>query len=153
MASFRIFRRPIIEAFNAMKSSRFIIGPALLATTKRIMNIEVNHMPRKGETSSYSMLKLIKTTFFAIFNNTTAPLKLITGIGVIISISSFGYATYLLVKYFLNQITVPGYTSLMLILLFILGIIVLILGILGEYTLRIINSLNNEQYNIRQSDG
>ena len=72
------------------------------------------------------------------------PLRAATLIGCITSLTGFLYAIYLIIKKIANGIMVPGYSSLMASILFIGGLIMLMLGLIGEYIGRIYISLNNQ---------
>ncbi len=72
------------------------------------------------------------------------PLRIATFVGCFTSLAGFLYALYLIIKKITNGIAVLGYSSLMASILFIGGLIMLMLGLIGEYIGRIYISLNSQ---------
>ena len=85
-----------------------------------------------------SMKRLIKYALDAIFSFSYKPLRLMTGIGVIISASGFALACFFIVRRLMGiEIAQTGFTTLVTLVLFIGGVQLIAIGILGEYLARI----------------
>lgn len=128
----------------------YVIG-LVLRTTKNIGNVEVTHRQRTVGCSGYTL----KALFALWFNGFTAfsiqPLRFATLIGVLCAGSGFLYGIYTIVKRLFDPNVPMGFSSLMAVLVFIGGMIMLMLGLIGEYVGRIYISLNNSpQYVIRE---
>lgn len=131
----------------------YVIG-LVLRTTKNIGNVEVKHRQREVGHSGYTM----KALFGLWFNGFTAfsiqPLRFATMVGVLCAGSGFLYGIYTIIKRLINPDVPIGFSSLMSALVFIGGMIMLMLGLIGEYVGRIYISLNNSpQYVIRELIG
>jgi dolichol-phosphate mannosyltransferase len=94
------------------------------------------HSRRAGE-SKYSVAKLFKLAFDGIVSFSTVPLKLALYVGLLVSAG--GFALILLIVYLRlrHSFDLPGWTSLMVIVLFLGGIQLITIGIIGEYVARI----------------
>jgi len=134
LTSFRIMRRQIAEAVCAHKTIKPIIGPLILMSTRRISNVKVEHQPRIHGTSSYKFIKLIRTTLDNIFSVSSMPLQIMSIMGLIFALGS----VVMLLIYFMLYITgkigkVPGFTTLVLLIIFFGGLTLFSIGLLGEY--------------------
>ena len=98
------------------------------STTKSVV-----HSSRTEGKSSYNLTKLFSLAFNIVIVNSDKPLKLIIKIGGGISLSSMLVATYFLIQWLRGEITVLGYTSLILSIWILSGIIIFMLGIIGLY--------------------
>lgn len=128
----------------------YVIGLVLRAT-KKIANVEVIHREREIGTSGYTVGKLLGLWFNGFTAFSVKPLRIATVIGVVSACGGFLYGIYTVVKKFLNPAVPVGFSALMAAIVFFCGLILLMLGIIGEYIGRIYISLNNSpQYVIRE---
>jgi len=131
-------------------SYAYVIGLVLRAT-KNIANVEVNHRSRTEGTSGYTLKKLLGLWFNGFTAFSIKPLRIATIIGVICAGGGFAYGIYTIVKRLLLPDIQAGFSALMSMLVFIGGMIMLMLGLIGEYIGRIYISMNNSpQYVIRE---
>ncbi|MCD6307430.1 MAG: glycosyltransferase, partial [Candidatus Latescibacteria bacterium] len=83
--------------------------------------------------------------------NSTLPLRIISSMGMIISLISIIFGIYNIIQRLYMNIKLAGWTSLMVVNLFLFGVVLFSLGIIGEYLIRIIQSTNQiPPYTIRQ---
>lgn len=128
----------------------YVIG-LVLRSTKKIANVEVTHREREIGTSGYTVGKLLGLWFNGFTAFSVKPLRIATVIGVVSACGGFLYGIYTVVKKFLNPAVPVGFSALMAAIVFFCGLILLMLGIIGEYIGRIYISLNNSpQYVIRE---
>jgi glycosyltransferase involved in cell wall biosynthesis len=133
----RIFDRKVLEALNGMRErARFIHG-MIAWTGFRISLQEVEHSPRARGVSKYNVIKLFRLAFNAITSFSTFPLRLATYLGLFSSGVGLFYAFYFLYKKIFLGIPVLGYASIIVAVLFVGGVQLLILGIIGEYLGRV----------------
>jgi polyisoprenyl-phosphate glycosyltransferase len=150
MSSFRIIRRSIIIELIKNTSVNVTPGPLLLLTTRNIINITVHHDKRKYGTTNYGIFRIIKTLLDNILNYTTLPLYFVGIFGIMVSLLSFCFATYIVIRRLLFGFSIIGWASLITMISFFSGLILFSLGIIGEYLIRIIRQLSTEsQYIIR----
>ena len=124
----------------------------VLRSTKNIVNVEVNHRERKVGSSGYTLGKLLALWFNGFTAFSVKPLRLATVIGTISALAGFLYGIYTVIKKFVNPDVVIGFSALMSAIVFFCGLILLMLGIIGEYVGRIYISLNNSpQFVVRES--
>lgn len=151
MSSFRIIRRTIVQEMIKNKSVNVTLGPLLLLTTRRISNVVVLHQERKYGSTNYGLLRILKTFLDNILNYTTLPLYLVGFSGILISLMSFGFATYVVLRKLYSGFSISGWASLITMISFFSGLILFSLGIIGEYLIRIIRELGTEsQFIIRK---
>lgn len=128
----------------------YVIG-LVLRTTKNIANVNVKHRERQIGTSGYTIAKLLALWFNGFTAFSIKPLRVATAVGAISASVGFLYGIYTIVKKLLNPDIVIGFSSLMSVLVFTGGMVMLMLGIIGEYIGRIYISMNNSpQYVIRE---
>lgn len=101
----------------------------------------------EGE-SGYSLKKLIKIAKDGIFSFSSLPLQIISILGNIGLITSILFTVFTMIRYLLNEIEVAGYTTIIIIMLFFNSILLISLGIIGEYIYRIYNEVRNRPYTI-----
>lgn len=100
--------------------------------------LEFQNVERVAGETKWSFWKLFKYAIEGIVAFTTAPLRLATLTGFVVSGASFIYMLYYVIRAIILKVydVVPGYPSLLAIMLFLGGLILLALGILGEYLAR-----------------
>jgi glycosyltransferase involved in cell wall biosynthesis len=155
MSSFRIMRRQVAEAVCAHKTIKPIIGPLILKSTRRIGNATVEHHPRAGGRSNYSLLKLIRTTLDNVISVSTLPLQILSIMGLLLALGSGLLILYYLLLYLVGHIAqVPGFTTVVLLVTFFGGVTLLSIGMLGEYVILIITQTSKPpRYFIRSEIG
>ena len=136
------------------QSYAYVIGLVLRAT-KNVANVEVNHRARSVGESGYTLAKLFSLWFNGFTAFSIKPLRIATAIGCFCACSGFLYGIYTIIKKFILMNDVQaGFSALMSVLVFIGGMIMLMLGLIGEYIGRIYICMNNSpQYVIREKVG
>ena len=141
VGDFRLMDKKVIEAIRQYpERSRFMKGLFASVGFKQI-TIEYTRPERSAGMTKWNYLNLYKLAIEGIVAYTSLPLKVWSYIGATISISAFLYGFYMIVKTIIFGIDVPGYASLMVVLLIMTGSILLSLGIIGEYLSRIYNEV------------
>lgn len=150
ITSFRCLNRPLVDAVVSHRTMFPAISLLIFRSSARIKSIEVEHHKRKHGTSNYSLARLIKTFVNHTFSYTSLPLKYISFLGIIISIVGFVLAFYYLISYFLGQITLPGWTTVIILINIYSGLLLLSVGIIGEYLLKTLQEVNGyPRYHVR----
>lgn len=133
----RAYHRDIIENINRCGESTTFI-PALAQTfASNPTEIEVAHAERAAGESKYSLYNLIRLNFDLMTGFSVVPLQLFALFGIITSVLSLGFALFLLIRRFIVGAEVEGVFTLFAILFFFIGIIIMGIGIVGEYVGRI----------------
>ncbi len=148
--SFRIINRELILSILAYNLNYTYIDGLLAWNTSRIGNVTVHHNQRKYGQSGYSIGKLIALAFNLFTNFSLIPLQVVSGVGVITAICGFLASIYYIAQYFLSNISIPGYASIIIAILILGGVQLLALGIIGEYLGRLHLNMNKKpQYSVR----
>lgn len=136
---FRLMSRRFVDALQEFRESeRYTKGMYSWVGFKK-KEILYDRDPRAAGTTKWNYAKLINLAIDGITSFTTAPLRISTYIGAIVSVVAFFYIAYLLIRPFFGVPTVPGYSSTLAVILFLGGVQLLSLGIIGEYIGRIFN--------------
>lgn len=152
--SYYAAKRFIIDEMLRYQNAYPYVGGLVLRSTKNITNVLVQHQERMEGKSGYSLKKLLGLWFNGFTSFSVKPLRIATFIGVICAMLGFVYGVIMVLRKLLGFTVVLGYSSLMTAVLFIGGMIMILLGVIGEYVGRIYISLNNApQYVIRETVG
>ncbi len=154
ITSYFAVKRFVVESMLAYeKSYPYIIGLVLRAT-KNITNVPVKHRSREIGTSGYTMKKLLGLWFNGFTAFSILPLRIATVAGSAFAGIGFLYGIYTIIKKLVNPAVPLGFSSMMSAIVFIGGMLMLMLGLVGEYVGRIYISINNSpQYVIREEIG
>ena len=130
---FRLLDRRCVEALKQMRESeRYTKGLySWIGYSKK--EILYNREPRAKGKTKFNYRKLIKLSIDGLTSFTTAPLRLSTIIGILISIVAFIYMLVIIFKTIFYGVDVAGYASTIVVMLFLGGIQLIFLGIIGEY--------------------
>ena len=119
--------------------------------THKIANVEIEHHKREYGSSNYTLKKLMKQ-WIAYFNYSLVPLRIATVVGILMAGVGFVSGLVTLIRKILDPSTVAGWASIVCILLVFFGIVLLVLGVIGEYIGDILLSTNNTpQYIVRDA--
>ena len=132
-SSFFAWSRFSVEELKKYHSPFPATGAYLLKVTSRITAVPTEHRKRIAGKSGYSLSKLFNLFLTGITNFTAVPLRASAVIGVFIALSGFLYGLFLVIKNLISPSSVPGYTSIMVVMLLLGGLILIVLGLVGEY--------------------
>ena len=123
----------------------------MLFRSRNITNVLVNHREREEGVSGYTLKKLTGLWFNGFTAFSVKPLRIATAMGGMSAALGFLYGIYTIIKRLVNPAVPVGFSSTMSAIVFFGGMIMLMLGLIGEYIGRIYISLNNSpQYVIRE---
>lgn len=149
--SFFIMRKFIVEEIVRYPHPFAYISGLVFRATKNLGNVEVQHRRRIEGESGYTIAGLIGLWINGFTAFSVKPLRAATFIGVICALVGFVAGLYVVYQKFLNPEIPVGYTSMLATLLFVGGMIMLLLGLIGEYVGRIYISINQSpQYVVRE---
>jgi len=134
---FRLIDRKVCDAMKSLnEKNRYVRGLVSWVGFKQTYVEYSRHERFAGETK-YPLNKMFKLAMDGITAFSYTPLKLTTNIGFIISLGSFIHLMHVLYKGFFTHNTVDGWASIISVVLFTQGIILIMLGLMGEYIGRI----------------
>lgn len=147
---FGVKRFVVDEMVKYENAYPYVIG-LVLRSTGKIVNVDINHRNREVGESGYTFSKLMALWINGFTAFSVKPLRISTGIGALLAVCGFLYGIYTVIKHFIRTDIPIGYASLMSALMFIGGMLMLMLGMLGEYIGRMYISMNNSpQYVIKE---
>ncbi len=155
---FRLLDRKIIDVINKMPERHRFMKGIFAWPGFKVASVEFQANVRSNDTrSSWSFFKLWRFALDGLFSFSTAPLKLWTYIGLLSAGGAFVYLLITLAQKLFWGIDAPGYASLLVVLLFFNGLLMISNGIQGEYIARIFEEVKGrplyvvgETFNLEQ---
>lgn len=149
-SAYAAWSQTVVEAIRKYKSPFISIGPYLTHLTAKYANVDMEHHSRISGKSGYSYRKLIKMWSNIFFSFSMFPLRIASYLGFFISSCGFIGGICLIINKLIDPNIVAGFTSILATLLLLGGLILIILGIIGEYIGRIYMTISDmPQYTIR----
>jgi glycosyltransferase involved in cell wall biosynthesis len=137
VGDFRLMDKKVLDVLGQYRErSRFMKGIFASLGFKESV-VEYVRAPRAAGTTKWNYWTLYKLALDGIISFTSLPLKIWSYIGATVAIGAFLYGAYLVIRTLFLGVDTPGYASLMVVLLFMSGLILLCLGVIGEYLARI----------------
>ena len=142
LSPFKIMSREIVNEIVRYSGPFPYVDGLIFQVTSHIDQIVVQHRERYDGHSTHNFWKQAALFLTLCVNFSVLPLRLVSLIGAACSAVSFLLGTYFLAIYFIRGVIVVGWTALVLINLFIGGILMIFLGVIGEYIGRILMNVN-----------
>ena len=152
LSSFKLINRFLITEMIKYKSPFAYVDGIILGITNRIGRIKVKHDKRAYGKSGYTIKKLLQVWASMFTGFSVIPLRISLVLGWILSILGFIFALITFIERIVNNNVPSGYATIIIIVTIFSGVILIALGLLGEYVGRIFVSLNKKpQFIIRDS--
>lgn len=133
IANFGIYHHDTIDALLSM-NDRIRYFPAMIQWVGFNSTVlPVSHGVRENGNSTYTWRSLFKLAFDNMIAFSDKPLRLTVRLGMLICGTTIAFSLWLLIRYFWGGIIVSGYTSIILSIWFLAGIVIYILGVIGTY--------------------
>lgn len=143
IANFGIYHQKVISNINEMndyiKTFPLFVNWVGFTTT----SVLVEHASRDSGKSSYSFSSLLSLAFNTIISFSNKPLKIFVKFGLIISLFSFFFGLLTIFRYSKGEIEVVGYSSLIVSIWFLFGILITVIGVVGIYIGKIFDQTKN----------
>ena len=137
VGDFRLMDRKVVDVIKSLPEQQLFMKGVLSWAGFNVAIVEYDRAPRAVGQSKFNAWRLWNLALDGITSFSTLPLRLWSYIGGCISLSALVYAGYLVTDKLLHGNAVPGYPSLMTAILFLGGVQLIGIGILGEYVGRI----------------
>jgi undecaprenyl-phosphate 4-deoxy-4-formamido-L-arabinose transferase len=141
--SYSAFRRFIADEIIKYENPYPFVHGLMLRVTRNIANVDMPREERMEGKSGYTFRKLFSLWMNGFTAFSEKPLRLASYVGIFASFLGFVFSVYVIVKKILHPEIPAGYSSVMAVMLILFGIVMLFLGLLGEYIGRIYICLNN----------
>jgi glycosyltransferase involved in cell wall biosynthesis len=151
---FRLLDRRVVDVIRQMpERNRFMKGLFAWAGFKQAA-VSYHREERKVGSTKYNYWKLWTLAIDGITSASTVPLRIWSYLGGFVALGALGYALFIIIRTLTTGIVVPGYASLMVAILFLGGLQLLSLGVLGEYVGRILTETKARPlYVVRETIG
>lgn len=150
-SNFWMITRAVAQEVMKYSSYNPYIDGIFYRTTHRIGNVLVEHHQREYGTSNYTFKKLLKL-WLAYWNYSVIPLRISAFIGTFAACGGFLGVLFCIVHKLISPSTTVGWSSTMCIIMFFSGLILMVLGIIGEYLGKVLLTLNQTpQFIVRES--
>lgn len=143
IANFGIYRKKVISSILEISDYIKFFPLFVKFVGFNVTSLEVEHANREGGESSYSFSKLISLAFNTIISFSNKPLKLFVKFGLLISILSFLVGVYYMILAFTGKIEVLGFSSIIISIWFLSGVIITTVGVCGIYLGKIFDQTKN----------
>lgn len=151
ISSYFAATRMIVEEIKRYNNPYPYLAGLVLRTTKSVCNVSVTHRQRMEGESGYSLRKLIGLWVNGFTAFSVLPLRMATYSGMLVALIGFIFAIWTVIHKIISPEVAVGWSSTFSVILVIGGMILFVLGMIGEYIGRIYISLNNSpQYVIRE---
>lgn len=133
LTSFRIIKSSLIKSIREIACPGMILDLGLMRFISKedISCCDVEH--DESKTTNYNFWKLLQIAVNIMLNHTVIPLRAATFLGVLFSGVSFALGFIYFLRYLLGHFDVSGFTTIVLLMTFFFGLLLLVLGIMGEY--------------------
>ena len=154
VGDFRLLDRKCIDILKQMRESeRYTKGMYAFIGFKKTF-VEFETQERVAGKTSWNFMGLMKLAMEGVTSFTTAPLRFSTLLGAIVSLAAFIYMMFVIAKTVIWGEDVQGYPTLVILILFLGGVQLLSLGVIGEYIARIFNeSKHRPVYIVEEYEG
>ena len=154
VGDFRLMDRVVVNALNALPESRRFMKGLFAWVGFRSTTIEYRRDPRSAGTTKFNAWKLWNFALEGIASFSISPLKIWTYVGVAVAVFAMGYGAWIALRTLVWGADVPGYASLLVAILFLGGLQLVGIGMIGEYLGRaFIESKRRPAYLIREICG
>lgn len=150
--SYYVFKRYVLNEIIKYKNAYPFVHGLILRITRNMANVTIEHKRREHGKSGYSLKKLVSLWMNGFTAFSEKPLRMVSVLGVLCAGGGFLYGLYTILNRIFNPDVPLGYSSIMVAIFMLSGIIMLFLGLLGEYIGRMYICLNNApQFAIRET--
>ncbi|NBX50678.1 glycosyltransferase, partial [bacterium] len=140
---FRLLSRKFVDAFNALPESERFVRGLFSWMGFETEKIYFDRSFRNSGKSRFSLGRLLRLGMDGLTSFSIKPLRIATLLGIFISGIAMSYAIFILIKTLIHDNPAPGYSSLMIALLFLSGVQLLSIGLVGEYVGRTLLEAKN----------
>ncbi len=149
--SYLAARRFVIDEMLSYTHCYPYVDGLILRTTRSICNVPVTHRAREDGESGYILVKLIGLWMNGFTSFSVKPLRIASYCGAAAAVAGFIYFIIILIKHFVDSSIPEGWASTMAMMMLLGGVVLLVLGMIGEYIGRIYMCINaSPQYVERQ---
>lgn len=153
-ADFRLMSRRAVETLREYDESHLFLRALVLQLGFQSETVEFERAARFAGESKYPLGKMLALAWQGITSFSAYPLRLITGVGLAVSLGSIGLAAWALALRMFTDDALPGWASMVIPMYFLGGVQLLSLGVFGEYLAKVYESTKKRpRYHVEQVCG
>ena len=138
LSSFRLLARTVVDGMLAIRTAHPFLPALMFHVSRDVVAVPVRHHPRGAGRSGYTLRKLLAAFSNLVFSNSSLLLRLVGYAGIALAVLSLVLAGFVVHHRLVHRVAVTGWASLMVAQLFVGGVLLLGMGVIGEYLIRII---------------
>lgn len=139
IANYGIYSRKVIDNFQFLREQNRMFPFFIKWLGFKTAEVAIDHSERRSGKTSYNLSRLVNLAADSIVSQSNKPLRLSIKFGFLLSILSIAYALYRVYRYFIFGVPVPGWTSVIVSIYFLSGVLLANMGILGLYIGKVFN--------------
>ena len=143
VANFGIYNKEVIDTINGLPEKNRYFPSMIKWVGYKQTGVEVRHSERAEGTSSYNFKKLLNLSLDIVLSYSDKPLRLAIKLGLLITFLALLFSVVLIYRWYIGEIEVVGYTSVILSIWLLSGIIIFVLGVVGLYIGKIFENVKD----------
>jgi dolichol-phosphate mannosyltransferase len=137
VGEFRLMGREVVDALGRLRERHRLVRGLVSWVGFRQTAVDFERPPRAAGTTKFPFSRMLRLSFDAMTSFSAVPLRLATLLGFAGLVAGAGYASYAVYVGYVLGLGVPGWTSLVIVNIFFSGVVLVCLGLIGEYVARI----------------
>lgn len=133
VGDFRLMDRAVVDVIRALPENRRFMKGIFAWAGFRTATLDYTRPARVAGETKFNGLRLLSLAVEGITSFSTVPLRLATGLGALAALLAFGYGAWIVIRTLVFGVDLPGYASLMSVVLFMSGLQLMALGLIWEY--------------------
>jgi polyisoprenyl-phosphate glycosyltransferase len=133
VGDFRLVDRRALDVFSEMRESNRFVRGMFSWIGLRQTGVTYQRQGRFAGTTKYPLRRLIRLAVSGVISFSDVPLRLALNLGFLVSVAAFGVGVFALVAKLTDLFVVPGWASIVVVVAFIGGVQLIVLGVIGEY--------------------
>ncbi|GAB6041585.1 glycosyltransferase family 2 protein [Endothiovibrio diazotrophicus] len=151
LSPFKAIRRIVVDSVIQYEGPYPYVDGLIFRATSAVTQVHVEHRARDQGKSNYNLRRSLSVFFKHTTGFSVAPLRIASLIGLLSALFGFVLGTFYIYDYFTSEVMIEGWTTLVALLLFLGGMTLMSLGLIGEYLGRMYLTVNRRpQYVIRK---
>lgn len=144
LTNFRIIRRDVVDRVCRDRSFSPYIPGLILKYSAHRCNVLVRHQPRLVGSSNYTWRKILRLMATLLFNHSSIPLRYGSAFGFLVASISFLLGAFYLLDALFYGTAAPGWATLVVLMSFFNGVLILLLSVIGEYLIRVLREVGSQ---------
>jgi glycosyltransferase involved in cell wall biosynthesis len=140
LCSYRVLSRAVVDGMLTVRAANPFLPALMFHVSRTVVGVPIEHRPRREGKSGYSSRKLLGVFGTLFTSSPSAALRLIGSIGAVCALVSFTLAAVIVYRRLAHLVAVPGWASLIAAQMLIGGLLLLAVGAIGEYLIRMIET-------------